>query len=595
MQDRRIGGLVLVCLVIASGLIARLFSISILQHDSFLAKAQKQQIVQRDVLPRRGDVYFQNAASGKDVVVAQSVQRYSVSVTPKEVTKKAEYAHMLAGVTGTDEVSLLKIMKAGGEYTPPLQHGLNQSDMTHLADQINQLERAADPRWVDEKVDFDSSQGNILIFVGGVYFVREYERVYPEGPLAAQLLGFVNDQGKGQYGLEGEYDTALKGYSGKIAVEQDSTGTSLDQQTTVQGEDGTNYELSIDRNVQSEAEQQLAQEIKDSGSTGGTVIVMDPKTGEIMAMASNPSYDPAAFREVKQSDIGVFDNPAISNLWEPGSIFKPLVMAAAMDMGLVTPDTKNDFPESVTVDGYKIETALRKAYGVETMTQVLENSDNVAMVWVADKLGNQNMYNYLQKFGLGQSTGIDLKNEIDGNLPGVSKWSDISRSTTSFGQGVAVTPIQMVSAFGAIANGGRLVQPRMVHAIINPDGTKQPIATVEGAQVIKSQTADQLKDMMVATVEHAHNRAGTPGYKIGGKTGTAQIPDPVNGGYLPDAYNHSFVGIGPSDNPRYVMLVKLDHPDIKKVGLYAEGTAVPLFGRLSTFLLNYYQIPPTNR
>jgi len=271
------------------------------------------------------------------------------------------------------------------------------------------------------------------------------------------------------------------------------------------------------------------------------------------------------------------------------------VMAAALDTNAVTRDTANDFAESVTVDGYKIETALRHAYGHETMSQVLDNSDNVAMVWVADKIGNQTMHDYLAKFGLGAKTGIDLANEATGVLSAYKTWSDIDRATMAFGQGIAVTPIQIVTAYSAIANGGKIVEPHIVHAITSPDGTRTLVQPTFGAQVIKPETAKTLMAMMVETVATAHARAGTPGYDIGGKTGTAQIPDPVKGGYLPDAYNHSFVGIGPAGDPRYVALVKVDHPNVAKVGLYAESTAVPLFGKISTFLLNYYQIPPSKK
>lgn len=579
-----------------SGLAYRLFDLSFVEHAYYVKKAQEQQSIELGVFPRRGEIWVQDASAGRPSIVAESVPSYVLSATPVNVTHKKEYAHLLATVTNTDEQTILTGFENGTKYMNPIKHGLSKDQVEQIAGKVNDLERQWDSQHQNVSVNFDASQQGTIYFIGGLYFMQEYERVYPEGALLSQVLGFVNDHGTGQYGFEGQYDAELSGYAGKVVLEKDGLATLLNQEGAVAGHDGTNYELTIDRNVQFVVEQDLQQSIKDTGAVSGSVIVMDPKNGDIIAMANAPSYDPNNFRDVKSEDIGVFDNPSVSSMWEPGSIFKPLIMAAAVDTGLVTAKTQDTFPESVTVDGHKIETALRKSYGTETMSQVLANSDNVAMVWVANKLGNQNMYAYLKKFGFGDYTGIDLKNEAAGSILPVSQWRDINRATMSFGQGIAVTPLQVAAAYSAIANNGRLIKPHLVKAIIDENGVRHEEQPIEGEQVIKPETAQSLKDMMVYTVVSAHNRAGTPGYKIGGKTGTAQIPDPKNGGYLADAYNHSFVGIGPSDDPKYVMLVKIDHPDLQKVGgIFAESTAVPLFGKISSFLLSYYQIKPTNR
>jgi cell division protein FtsI/penicillin-binding protein 2 len=229
------------------------------------------------------------------------------------------------------------------------------------------------------------------------------------------------------------------------------------------------------------------------------------------------------------------------------------------------------------------------------MTQVLEKSDNVAMVSVANLLGNQKMFDYLQSFGLGTVTGIDLKNEVAGRVLPVQQWRNINRATMSFGQGISVTPIQIATAYSAIANNGKMVRPRVVKAVISANGDREEVPTFEGAQVIRPEIAKEMRDMLVSVVVHDHKKAGVDGYKVGGKTGTAQVPDPVNGGYIENAYNHSFIGLGPSDDPKFVLLVKVDQPNIAKTGQFAEGTAVPLFGRIAKFLLHYYQIKPTNK
>jgi len=230
------------------------------------------------------------------------------------------------------------------------------------------------------------------------------------------------------------------------------------------------------------------------------------------------------------------------------------------------------------------------------MTDVLANSDNVAMVWVMNKLGSQQMDTYLQAFGFGQPTGIDLKNEASGSILPLNQWHDINRATIAFGQGISVTPLQVINAYAALINSGLSVSPHIVKAQRGADGQWHEVTYPKGKQVVTPKTSAEIRDMMVATVDHAHKKAGTPGYRIGGKTGTAQIPDPNGGGYLPDDQfiNHSFIGMGPADNPQYLVLVKIDQPNIAKVGQYAESTAVPAFKNISDFLLNYYQIPPSN-
>lgn len=572
--------------------IGRLFTIAVIDHGSYIAKAQKQQQVVRDIIPRRGTIYLQDAAAGTPSVIAESVERFALSATPHNVTHKAEYALLLADIAQVDSVKLKETFDKDGMYMEPILHNLDKTQVETIANRIVALEKTFNRRQGDVPVNFDPSQGNILQYLGGVFFIREFDRVYPEPQLLGQVLGFVNDKGAGQYGFEAQYDTELKGYTGRIALERDSRGTSLRQSDEVEGQDGTNYELTIDRNVQAVVEQELAKEVQQDEAKSGSVIILDPKTGGVIAMANYPTYNVSDFRQVAKDDITKFDNPSVSAIWEPGSIFKTLIMGAALDQGAVTPTTTDVFPASVTVNGYEINTALNKAFGKESMTDVLVNSDNVAMVWIGNKLGNQPMGEYLQKLGLGTVTGIDLKNEVAGKVNPWQRWSDVNRATITFGQGIAVTPIQIAAAYAAIANDGVLLRPHVVAASIGPDGTRKETTPSAGTRVYKSQTAAELRMMLEAVVSKNHKRAGVPGYVVGGKTGTAQVPDPEHGGYIADAYNHSFAGMAPIDNPRYVMLVKIDQPNLAKAGQFAESTAVPLFGRLSRFLLHYYQIPP---
>jgi cell division protein FtsI/penicillin-binding protein 2 len=593
MKQRRIRTLILVSTACASLLSGKLFFTAVYQHETYVTLAEQYHTVEKEVVPRRGSVSVQDFAAGKPTLVAASVERFTLSATPRNVVNKKAYSAALAPYTQRSASEIEQDFSRDSLYMNPLAYGLDVPTVERIAHDLNQLERNENAAWRDRTVNFDSSSGSVIYFIGGIFFVREYQRVYPEGALLGQVLGFVNSDGNGQYGIEAEYNQQLRGYAGRARFEKDSVGTLLTQTGATEGSDGASYELTIDRNIQHTIEQELAAELVRSEAKGGTIIVMDPKTGGVLGMASSPSYDPNAFRSVSKQELGVFDNPAISKVWEPGSIFKPLVMSAALDLDLVEPTTKAVFPAFVMVGKEKIETALRKAYGEETMTQVLVNSDNVAMVWLAEKIGNQRMHEYLTRYGFGRQTGVDLENEVAGGLPSFEVWRDIHRATISFGQGISVTPLQITAAYAAIANDGKYVSPHLVAAVTNAEGRKV-VAPSETRSVITTATARDLRTMMVATVEDAHSRAGVPGYKIGGKTGTAQVPDLENGGYVDNAYNHSFVGMGPADSPAYVMLVKIDQPNLEKVGTFAEGTAVPLFGKLSRFLLHYYQIPPSN-
>ncbi len=577
-------------------LLIRLFQISVIQHQSFVAEADEQQNVEYTVLPKRGTIYAQDLASGSLVKVAVSSERYALSATPRNVTKKmkAAYAKALAPFSDIKEEDILTQLNTEGWYMRPLAHGLTSEQLSSVAEAIKGVERAADPKWKDVPVNLDASQGATIYYWGGVFFQREYQRSYPQGNTMGQVLGFVNDEGLGKYGIESEFDQQLKGQTGKLRLEQDSLGTLLRSTQAVEGSDGADYELTIDRNIQHYVEQELEKQVKDGEAKGGVAVVMDAQTGGILAMANYPSYDPAKFREVPSAEIGRFTNGSISTVWEPGSVFKPIVMASAIDQGLVTPDTKQEFGGSVNVGGFKIETALRRSYGEETMTQVLVNSDNVGMVWVANKLGNDTMHDYLHKFGIGQLTGIDLANEVSTELQPAKTWRDVNRATLSFGQGISVTPLQLMQAYTAITSkDGTLIHPHILQAIIHPDGRREEITVKKGDQVLKPETAAQLREMLKAVVEKAEGPAKVAGYGIAGKTGTAQVPDLVNGGYLQDQYNHTMIGFAPASNPRYILLTKIEQPNLAKVGTFAVGTAVPLFGRISRFLIQYLQIPPT--
>lgn len=551
-------------------LIYRMAEIGVIQHSHYLALAQNQQRFEETETASRGKILVHDSVSDPNAYypLAFDVKSFSVWAVPNQIKDKRAAASALAEPLGIPENEIFELINNNKLYIPPLKKSLNLS-----------------------KADSISAKN-----ITGIFVMPEYSRYYPEGSLASQLLGFVNSEGSGNYGVEGYYNSELKGKNGDIIGEKDTLGRMISMLSQTNPQNGTSYVLTIDRSVQYFVEQKLAQAITDSQADSGSVVIMDVKTGGIVAMASQPNYDPNDYKNVANSNPAAFINPAITDLYEPGSVFKPLIMSAALDTGAVTPETEEVFGESVQVDGYTIHTAELKAFGKENMAQILQHSDNVGMVWIGDQLGNETEYKYVSNYGFLDKTGIDLNGEIAGRMPALKNWRDINRATIAFGQGVSVTPMELVAAYGVLANDGKYIYPHVVDKIIYSDGSSKRVEKEEGTQVVSAATADQVRNMLYSVVQSGNSvKAGVPGYKIGVKTGTAQIPSP-DGGYLSSPDNlgvtiHTVVGLAPTDDPRFVMLTKLDKPKLKP---FAESDAAPLFGQIASFLLNYhYRIQPT--
>ena len=551
-------------------LIFRMFDIQILKHEHYIALAQGQQRFEQVEFAQRGQILVHDSAVDPDVYYKLSfdVKKFAVWLVPHQISKKDIVAKEIGQLINIPEQEVFEKINNDKLYIPPVKRGLSLDEANAITSKM----------------------------FSGVYVMPEYNRYYPEGNLASHLLGFVNGEGEGKYGFEGHYNDELKGTAGKMTGEKDTLGRVINLLDQDNPQDGTSYVLTIDRAVQYFVEKKLSESIQKYQADSGTVIIMDVKTGGIVAMASNPSYDPNTFRDYAKDNSGIFVNPSIAHLYEPGSIFKPLVMAAAMDTGAITADSTGDFDWHTFVDGYEIKTAERKAFGHQNMTQVLQNSDNVAMVWIAEQLGKDNLYKYIKSYNMFDKTGIDLDTEATGYAPPFKAWKDINRSTIAFGQGISVTPLEMVAGYATIANGGVYVYPHIVDKMIFADGTEKKVEKQEGQRVLKTETSKAMGQMLWQVVEGGHSwRAKVPGFKIGAKTGTAQVSK-AEGGYEENEsglgiFIHSLAGFAPVDDPQYVMLVKLDKP---KTDRYAESTAAPLFGEISSFLLNYhYRLLPT--
>ncbi len=547
---------------VGSGLIIwRLFQKSVIEHPLYAARAESQYEVSKELPSQRGTIFAQDAELGQLVPLAASEERFDISVVPRNVKDKEAAATTLATLFGVEKADVLAKISNDKLYLPPLVRGVTKDKRNELVEQG----------------------------FTGLLIEKRNERVYPENQIAAQVLGFVNREGVGSYGIEGYYDKDLRGTAGSVVGEKDTLGRIISTLQRTDPEDGVDIELTIDHNVQFAAERRLAQGIADAAATSGQIIIMNPANGEIVTMAALPSYDPNKYSEAA-SEPERFRNPSISTVYEPGSIFKPLVMAAAIDLGKIEPDTKETFGSSVTVQGYTIHTALDKAYGLETMSQVLQNSDNVGMVWVAGKMSNEEMHDALAKLGIDRPTSIDVQGEIQGSFRPARTWQDINRATISFGQGVTVTPLQMVRAWAALANGGTLVTPHLARRLVGQRGVDLVAEFPKTEGAIKPETSEKVRQMLVSVVDDGpYGRTRVPGYVIAGKTGTAQIAN-EDGGYSETDFTHSLMGFFPADHPQFVMLVKLDKPTSAP---FAESTAGPIFHDLAQYLFAYYKIPPT--
>lgn len=555
---KRINVLIIIFVLIVIGLNYRLLQKSIFEHQSYAALAQNQHVVKKDLPANRGKIY-----SSDLFPLATNSRDWQVLVVPNQIpaNERQNSATLLAPFVEKSSQEIFEKINNDKSYIPPLIKHLSEAQ----AQQIDELK------------------------LKGVFVTPTSVRFYPEGSLASQILGFVDANFEGKYGLEGYFNDDLKGVSGEVYGAKDSRGRVFNINLEVEPHNGKDVFLTIDRNIQNKAEEIIASSVKKYQADSGSMIIMDPQTGKVLAMGNSPTFNPNEYNKVSSEEQNVFNNMAINNAWEPGSIFKPLIMAAAINEGKVNPDTTNVFDSSVEVDGYRIKTSTGQAYGLETMTQVLENSDNVAMVWISELLGKGTMYKYLKDFGFSRKTGLELNTESPGDVAEVKNWSNILRATASFGQGITATPLQMLNATNAIANGGKIMQPYIVSKLVDFNGKEEASQPKEVNRVITEDTARKVANMMVSVVVYGHGKkAAVPGYKVAGKTGTAQVARP-GGGYYDNRHVGSFVGFAPADNPKFSMIVRLDNP--KNVD-WAESSAAPTFGEMAKWLLEYYKLTP---
>lgn len=546
----------------------RLFQLQVVEGKTYKILASDQHEVQAQLVPRRGTLYVQDRFDQALHPVAKDRDAWQVFMLKREMKPEEQAtstAIALGPVLGIPPEELLaKFLSPTTTYAV-----------------------------LAREVDANKSDEVRALKLPGIGVTKVLARFYPEQGLGGHVFGFVgqDDAGKriGKYGVEGAMNKELSGIYGSLSIEKDANGRRLSIGTTdlAYATDGSDVVLTIDRTIQYEACRRAAEAVKTFQADGASITVMDPKTGEIWAMCSAPDYDPANIRKIE--DIGILNNPATFVEFEPGSTFKAFTLAAGLDAEKIAPGTTYEDKGEEKIDTFTIRNSDKLAHGVQTMAQVLEKSLNTGTIFVMRALGKESFKNYVRNFGFGQKTGIEVSAEADGDTRPLDKKGEIYAATTSFGQGISVTPIQMVAAYGALANNGLLMKPHLVKEVIKPDGTKITTPIEKVKQVVSARTARLIGGMLVGVVEKGHGRyAAAPGYYVAGKTGTAQIPDP-RGGYLKDATIGSFAGYAPVENPRFVMLVKIVKP---RTVQYAESSAGPVFGDMATFLLSYLQVPP---
>ncbi|MBL8159761.1 penicillin-binding protein 2 [Candidatus Saccharibacteria bacterium] len=565
-------------LIIGAIFVMRLFYLQVIRHDYYAGRAAAAHESKFDLPATRGTIY---AKSGDQVVpLVMNEPVYTVYADPHIIKDEK------------DKQQIVDVMKrvAGGELVEGFEKRLDnkQSMYAVMARQVS-------------KKQADMIKAEKLPGVGAQ---ESQKRVYPEGALAASILGFVDREGKGQYGVEGSMEERLRGEDGLRTADVDVNGVPLTVRSSTdvirQPRDGDNVVLSIDRNIQAYAEGALDRGLKNAKATRGSLLVMDPNNGRVLAMANLPSFDPAKYYE--NEDYAVFQNPIVSDPYEAGSGIKTLTMAAGLNEGVVKPETTFNNLGYDTIDGIKIKNALStQNIGTNDMTQVLQFSLNSGVMFVLKQMGGgrvndkarSTLYSYLHdRYRLNEPTGIEQTNEQKGSMyrPDEELGNNVQYATMAFGQGFSVTMLRAASAFGSIINGGKLYKPTLVEGVRDAKGAlieQQP--ELERGDVVSPETSGTIREMIHQARTRGFGTVDKPGYLIGGKTGTSQTIDPKTGKYREDQTIATYTGFGGNETPRYVVMVRI--VDSQLPGFGGTVAAQPIFADMSNWLLEYMRVP----
>lgn len=550
--------LALVSLILSAAglvLVGRLVHLQIIQHDRLAAQSDKQYLRTVEITSGRGNIYDRNRNQ-----LATNIRVESVYADPKSVAEKTATARILARVLKLNPQAVLKKLKSNRHFV-----------------------------WIKRKSELNAVEKLKQLDLVGVGFIAETKRYYPKRKLAASTLGFVGLDNQGLAGIEHFHHAVLKGRVQRTVLEKDARGRFL--WTTANAQDlnpgKQDVVLALDEVIQFIAERELNRQVKEYRAKSGLAIVMDPFSGAVYAMASAPEFNPNNYAAYPPH---IWRNDAVASAFEPGSIFKPIVAAASLEEGLAGPDDiffcENG---SYQIGKSRISEASNHQFGWLTLRSIIAKSSNIGAIKIAQRLGNRRFYDYIRKFGFGRRLGVDLPGEASGTLRSIRQWSGLSLASISFGHEISVTPIQMVSAIAAIANGGVLIRPRLTQAILKNgvlDRTFEPEAL---QTVLSEETSRQMINILKSVVKTGTGaKAAIPGFEVAGKTGTAQKIDPKTQTYSKTKYLASFVGFVPADAPRLVILVMIDEP---QKTYWGGEVAAPVFQRIARKTLRYLHIP----
>ncbi len=562
MHNWRVYAIFILFVFFGTALISRLAFLQIIHHGFYKALAQGQQYFSDIEKGERGEVFAQDKNGGL-YTLATNQKVFPVFLVPSEVKEKEQTAEKLAEILQIEKEAILEKLQR--------------------SESLYQL--------VKKRISPQEKEALLQAKLPGVYLDEKIVRFYPHGNLASHVLGFVNEDGQGQYGIEEYYNDILGGKEGlRKAARNPASYLFLDSEDT-NLENGSDVILTLDYNVQQMAENLLEESQQRLHHRGGTVIVAEPSTGNIIALANTPSFNPNEYFLVE--DLAVFQNSAVQKIYEPGSVFKAITMAAALDAQKLAPETTYQDKGIVAIGKRNIYNYEQRVWGQRTMTEVLEFSINTGAVFAQQQLGSNRFLEYVEQFDIFRPTNIELAGEIFSDNKELKKGYEVTYATASFGQGIEMTSLQLVKAYSAIANAGVLPNLTVTKQFVSPKGLPvDPEKKRSEKAVIVPDTALQVSRMLVSVVDNGYAKsARIPGYSIAGKTGTAQISWAALGipksGYSEETVQ-SFVGYFPAFNPRFLLLVKLDNPQTKT----AEYSVVPLFKELAKYIIDYYQIPP---
>lgn len=609
---------------LAIALYLKLFILQIVQAGYYQSLAESQHSAYDVLEPERGRIFIRDSQDGSGELYPAAVNKdfADLFAVPKEVEQAEEIAELLYQVFHQAKVEqeVLDLLE-DDEYFGRLIEEIGAEDEDEARQQFLEVKKELEIELRKKEILDDYSkkltkkndpyeplankvpEEKLALIMdkaySGIYYHLKQYRYYPESNIGSHFLGFVgfNESGMaGHYGLEGFFNRELSGESGAIKGVKSGQGgvIIINNREYTAPIDGYDLILTINRSIQFEVCRALEASLGQYDAEGGSVLVMDPFSGAIIAMCSLPDFDPNNYNLVEQADV--FNNPAIFEAYEPGSIFKSITMAAGLDNGAVKPETIFNDQGYVMVEGWNkpiknSDFETHGGHGWVDMNTVLEESLNTGSIFVMEKIGYEDFSDYVVNFGFGEKTGIELETEGLSNIDNLkrSRIRPVEAATASFGQGITATPLQIASAYSAIANGGILMKPFLVDELVYADGHREKTQPKQIRRVISEKAAYLTSGMLVNVVDGGHAKlAGVPGYYVAGKTGTAQVADREKGGYLEDKTIHTFVGFAPIDQPAFVMVTKLKHP---KNAPYSASTAAPLFGQLAEFILNYYQIP----